>query len=213
MQQTEHWHWRAVVANLPVSHAKICTAGHTARGCIVLWCSFVSWSMSLWFFENFSDNFTFVRGMAEIYRHGIWSAIHCWIGLVFANVGYAVARKTANLVLMDNSDPSILVVVTVVYWRQERFEIANEIKKMRRNCFLWAWNLRVQSSGSGYFTTCGGLRTYSGVWQFRMSFKRKRVETPIAYECYSVIASTAADQTEHALYAYVVPFIILTQQK
>jgi len=50
-------------------------------------------------FKNFADNFAFVHDMVIKYRRGVWSAVKYRIGLVLYNVGYAMARKTANSVL------------------------------------------------------------------------------------------------------------------
>jgi len=63
------------------------------------------------------------------YRHGVWAAINYWICLILYNVGYAVARKTTNSVLVDEPcRPVIVLIVIVVYRGQKRFKIADEIK-------------------------------------------------------------------------------------
>jgi len=79
-------------------------------------------------FKNFADNFAFVHDMVVKHRHGIWSAINYRPGMVLYNVGYAVARKTANSVLVDDPSASIIVLVVIVYWGQERFKVTDEIK-------------------------------------------------------------------------------------
>jgi len=75
---------------------------------------------------NFADNLTFAHGVIVKYKHGVWPAINYTICFILYNVGYAVARKTANSVLVDKSGRTVIVIV--VYGGQERFEITDEIK-------------------------------------------------------------------------------------
>jgi len=68
------------------------------------------------------------------YRHGFWNAINYRICFALYNVCYAVARKTANSVLVDEPGRSLIVIVDDC-GGQERFKIADEIKW---ELFLWA---------------------------------------------------------------------------
>jgi len=60
------------------------------------------------------------------YGHGVWAAIYYRICFILYNVGYAVARKTANSVLVDKSGRTVIVIV--VCGGQKRFKITDEIK-------------------------------------------------------------------------------------
>jgi len=80
----------------------------------------------LLFFKNFAYNFTFAHDMIVKYGHGVWAAINYGVCWILCNVGYAVARKTANSVLVDESGRSVIVIV--VCRGQQRFEIADQIK-------------------------------------------------------------------------------------
>jgi len=82
-----------------------------------------------------------------------------------------------KLVLVDEPGRSVIVIV-VVCEGQERFIIVDEIK-WETEFFLWAWNLRVQSSGSGYFNACGGLRIHFGVWRSRTALEEKGWRHPL----------------------------------
>jgi len=122
------------VSNFAVSRAKNSTAGRTARSSIALCLLFVcAQEHVLMIFKT--DNSAFVHDTVVKYGHGIWPAIHYQISLVFYNVGDSVARKTANAVLVNNSVPSIIVLV-VVYCGLEKFEIADEIKRETELFFL-----------------------------------------------------------------------------
>jgi len=46
--------------------------------------------------------------------HGLWTTINYWICLILYNVGYAVARKTANSMLVDEPDRSVIVLIVIV---------------------------------------------------------------------------------------------------
>jgi len=60
---------------------------------------------------------------------GVGPGINYWVCLILYNVGYAVAFKTANSVLVDEPGRSVIVlIVIVVCVGQERFIIADEIK-------------------------------------------------------------------------------------
>jgi len=82
--------------------------------------------MSFCFFKNFADNFTFAHDVIVKYAHGVGPAINYWVRFILYNVGYAVARKTANSVFVDESSRSVIVIV--VCGGQEGFEIADQIK-------------------------------------------------------------------------------------
>jgi len=54
--------------------------------------------------------------MVVKYRRGIWPDMNYRIGLVLYNVGYVVARKTTNSMLVDDPSAFVIVLVIVVYW-------------------------------------------------------------------------------------------------
>jgi len=63
-------------------------------------------------------NFTFAYDMIVKYGHGVWAAINYRICFILYNVCYAVARKTANSVLVD--EPGCSVIVLVLVWGGDR---------------------------------------------------------------------------------------------
>jgi len=169
------------LTNFVVSRTKVCTTGRTVCCRILFRLLFVCERkhMSLWFlrisqiiyFRSWRGRTIRTWGLARYKR----------VSLIRYNVGYAVARKTANSVLVDNPGPSIrvgLLVVVIVYWRQERFLVTDEIK-WETELFLVGLKFEGTVSGSGYFTACGGLRTHSGVWRSRMALEEKGWRHPL----------------------------------
>ena len=78
------------------------------------------------FLEKFANNFTFAHDVIVKFRHHIVSTIYDEVRLVFANIRNAVARETANAVLVDDSGlPRVLIVVVFVYGRKEGVKVAN----------------------------------------------------------------------------------------
>jgi len=75
-------------------------------------------------FKNFADNFSFAHNVIVKYGHGVWATINYWISLILYNVGYAVARKTANSVLVAGPGRSVIVLIVIVVYRgQKRFAV------------------------------------------------------------------------------------------
>ena len=77
------------------------------------------------FLKNFADNFTFGHDVIVKFRHDIVPTIYNGVRLVFAIIRNAVARETANAVLVDDSGPPrALTRVVVVHRSKEGLKVA-----------------------------------------------------------------------------------------
>jgi len=93
------------------------------------------------------------------YGHEVWAAINYWICLILYNVGYAVARKTANSVFVDEP-VALFIVIVVVCGGQEGFEIADEIK----------WKMELFFVGLKFKGIIVGIWIFHRLWRVTHAF-------------------------------------------